>query len=148
VPRGFCSVATGGEHAAIGSAATVSTTATEEAQTTTTSHCTALRNCLMLAGMRVYAPDYRLAPEHPFPAAPDDALAVYRELLKTYRPERIALAGDSAGGNLATVLLLRAAAEGLPLPGAAVLFSPWTVLRAGATDSSNTLRCAVSGWLE
>lgn len=168
------------------------------------------------AGAAVYSPAYRLAPEHPFPAALDDALAAYKALIglsdlesnagqpeadanpkpngpgaataagagrllgaraanasaartagsragaaafnavgtgagptagaarRTYDPLRVALAGDSAGAGLAAALLLAAAAEGLPLPGAAVLFSPWAVL-GGGTDTSTTLRCAVSG---
>lgn len=66
---------------------------------------------------------YRLAPEHPFPAAVDDALAVYRELLKSHRPARIALYGTSAGATLAAELLVRAKAEGLPMPTALGFFS-------------------------
>lgn len=66
---------------------------------------------------------YRLAPEHPFPAAVDDALAVYRELLKTHRPARIALYGTSAGATLAAELLVRAKSEGLPMPAALGFFS-------------------------
>lgn len=66
---------------------------------------------------------YRLAPEHPFPAAVDDALAVYRETLKTSRPARIALYGTSAGATLAAELLVRAKAEGLPMPAALGFFS-------------------------
>ena len=53
-----------------------------------------------LQGLRVFAPDYRLAPEHPFPAAPQDALAVYRALRAETPSGRIVVAGDSAGGNL------------------------------------------------
>lgn len=73
--------------------------------------------------------DYRLAPEHPHPAAVDDALAAYRALLAANIPAgSIAIAGDSAGGGLtlATALAIRAA--GLPLPCALVLLSPWTDL--------------------
>jgi acetyl esterase/lipase len=72
--------------------------------------------------------DYRLAPEHPFPAALEDALAAYRWLVNTkhIRPEQIVMAGDSAGGGLvlATLIALRDAGEALPA--AAVLMSPWT----------------------
>ena len=71
--------------------------------------------------------NYRLAPEHPYPAAPDDCLAAYRFLLETGQdPARIVIAGDSAGGNLALVTLLRARDAGLPLPAAAVVLSPVT----------------------
>jgi monoterpene epsilon-lactone hydrolase len=73
--------------------------------------------------------DYRLAPEHPFPAALDDAVAGYRFLLETGAdPRRIVPIGDSAGGGLVFSLLLRARDQGLPLPGMAVALSPWTDL--------------------
>ena len=72
--------------------------------------------------------DYRLAPEHPFPAALDDAVTVYRWLAKLVDPKRIAVIGDSAGGGLALGTLYRLRDEGLPLPAAAVAISPWTDL--------------------
>ena len=69
--------------------------------------------------------DYRLAPEHPFPAARDDAVAAYRDLLtRGYEPADIVLAGDSAGGHLALITALELAAQGQPMPGALVCFSP------------------------
>ena len=80
------------------------------------------------AQARVVALDYRLAPEHPFPAALDDALAAYRWLLSKAAPTRLALLGDSAGGGLALGLLLKLRDAGLPLPPAAVVLSPWTDL--------------------
>jgi epsilon-lactone hydrolase len=80
-------------------------------------------------GARAVLPDYRLAPEHPYPAALDDVVAVYRHLLGLgYAPGEIAVAGDSAGGGLVFALLLRASAEGLPRPACVVGFSPWVDL--------------------
>ncbi|WP_022882602.1 alpha/beta hydrolase [Gryllotalpicola ginsengisoli] len=77
------------------------------------------------AGMRAYSLDYRLAPEHRFPAAALDGLAAYRELLERgVDPARIVLAGDSAGGHLAVTALMLARDAGLPMPAAAVAFSP------------------------
>ena len=72
--------------------------------------------------------DYRLAPEHPFPAALEDAFTVYRWLAGRLDPRRIAFMGDSAGGGLALATLYKLRDEGLALPGAAVTVSPWTDL--------------------
>ena len=71
-----------------------------------------------------WAPDYRMPPAHPYPAALDDILTVYKALLEVRDPSRIIVGGGSAGGNLAAALLLRAKDEGLPMPAALVLLTP------------------------
>ena len=85
--------------------------------------------------VRCYRVDYRLPPEHPYPAALDDCVATYRALLSDYAPESIIVGGRSAGGNLAAATLLRTKAEGLPLPTALVLLSPQVDL----TESGDSL---------
>lgn len=81
------------------------------------------------AGARGVTVDYRLAPEHPFPAAVDDALAVYRALLQDGTPaEKIAFVGESAGGGLVVAALVAIREAGLPQPSSAVVFSPWSDL--------------------
>ena len=75
-------------------------------------------------GVRTVSVDYRMPPDHPYPAALDDCVAVYRELLKAYKPGQIIAGGQSGGGNLAAAFALRARDEGLPLPAALVLLTP------------------------
>jgi monoterpene epsilon-lactone hydrolase len=94
------------------------------------------------ARAHVLAVDYRLAPEHPFPAALEDAFTAYNWLIaRGTDPRRIAVMGDSAGGGLIFSLMLRLRDEGHPLPAAAVALSPWTDLAlTGASLRVNTLR--------
>jgi monoterpene epsilon-lactone hydrolase len=73
---------------------------------------------------RVWAVDYRMPPEHPYPAGLDDCLAAYRALLREYSPSEIIISGGSAGGNLAAALVLRARDAGLPLPAGVILGTP------------------------
>jgi monoterpene epsilon-lactone hydrolase len=73
---------------------------------------------------RVWAVDYRMPPEHPFPAGLDDCVAAYRALLLERSPKEIIVSGGSAGGNLAAALVLRVRDEGLPMPAGVVLNTP------------------------
>ncbi|WP_227500078.1 alpha/beta hydrolase [Synechococcus sp. PCC 7335] len=84
--------------------------------------------------------DYRLAPEHPFPAALKDTLSAYHWLIDTrgYQPGQVAIVGDSAGGNLALTMMLSLKAAGAALPSSAVLISPYTDLaRTGKTINTH-----------
>ena len=81
-------------------------------------------------GARVIIPDYRLAPEHPWPAGLDDGFAVYKVLAD----DDFAIVGESAGGNFALSLMVRARQAGLPLPRAAALLSPWCDLTNSAAS--------------
>jgi monoterpene epsilon-lactone hydrolase len=85
------------------------------------------------SGCAVVTLGYRLGPEDPFPAAVDDAIAAYRQLVADgIPPERLVVAGDSAGGGLTMALLLALRAEGIPGPAAAVCLSPWVDLTQSA----------------
>ncbi|MED5389318.1 MAG: alpha/beta hydrolase [Pseudomonadota bacterium] len=93
------------------------------------SHRAITSHLARFANARVVVPDYRLAPEHPCPAAIDDALAVYEALLaEGVDPASLIIAGDSAGGGLAMATLQALKTAGKALPAATVLFSPWVDL--------------------
>ena len=84
------------------------------------------------SGLPILAPDYRLAPENPFPAAVEDVVAAYRGLIDSgIAPARLAIAGDSAGGGLTIATLVAARDKGLPMPACAVAISPWADLSQG-----------------
>jgi acetyl esterase/lipase len=92
-----------------------------------------------LTARRVFSVDYRLAPEHRFPAAVEDVFAAYEWLLAAAAPDQgISLAGDSAGGNLVLGLSIRLRDQGRPAPACVVAFSPWTDLAGtGASARRN-----------
>ncbi len=87
-------------------------------------------------GVTTWAVDYRMPPDHPYPAPLYDCVAVYKALLRDHRPEDIIVGGGSAGANLAAALILRARDEGSPLPAAALLMSPEIDL----TESGDTFQ--------
>jgi acetyl esterase/lipase len=87
-------------------------------------------------GVRTISVDYRMPPDHPFPAAPADCVAVYEALLKTVDPRRLVIGGSSAGGNIAAAATLMIRDRGLPLPAGAILLTPEVDL----TESGDSFR--------
>jgi monoterpene epsilon-lactone hydrolase len=108
------------------------------------SHRAITANLAKLTGQRVFALDYRLAPEHPFPAAIDDAESAYDWLVNEQNvpPNHITFAGDSAGGGMVVAVMLRLKSRGKLLPAAGVCFSPWLDL-TGRCDYPNAESCAM-----
>ena len=96
---------------------------------------------MLMAGygrFKVVSVDYRMPPDFPFPAPLDDAMAVWQALLADTPPDRMGIFGTSAGGGLAMAMILRAKAEGIPLPAAIAPGSPWTDLTGdGDTEQTN-----------
>jgi epsilon-lactone hydrolase len=103
----------------------------------------------LAADAGVLVPDYRLAPEHPFPAAIDDAVAAYRWMLdRGVAAEDVVLCGDSSGGGLVVSVLLTLAQRGLPQPGGAVLMCPFVDLPLTLKDEvTETVRRAAAAYL-
>jgi acetyl esterase/lipase len=98
-------------------------------------------------GCRVVVPDYRLAPEFPFPAGLDDAVSVYQAILAAGLPvERLFVAGDSGGGNLATALLIEAPIRHLPKPAGLILFSPEISLSLDEGSITSNEDCDILPW--
>lgn len=95
------------------------------------------------SGINALVFDYRLAPEHPFPAATDDALSAYKYLLEQgFNPENIVFAGDSAGAGLCLATLLVLKDNGIALPAAAAVLSPWTdLMLTGKSYRTNMEKC-------
>lgn len=114
-----------------------------------------MEEAILMAGIgkfKVVYADYRMAPDFPYPAAIDDAMAVYRELLKTVPSEKIGVFGTSTGGGMSLILALRAKAENLPLPAALATGTPWADMsKTGDTYFTNegvdTVLVSYDGWL-
>lgn len=110
---------------------------------------------IMMAGygqIKVISIDYRMPPDFPFPAAIDDAITAYQELLKTYLAENIGVFGTSTGGGMTLALILRAKAENIPLPAAIMVGTPWTdMTKTGDSyfthEGVDNVLVSYDGWL-
>jgi acetyl esterase/lipase len=113
------------------------------------------REAVLMAGyggFRVVSVDYRMPPDAPYPAALDDAMAVYRDLLKTNDPRHVAIFGTSTGGGMTLAMVLRAKDEGLPLPAAIAPGTPWADLTETgdsyfANEFADNVLVSWKGWL-
>ncbi|QNK68797.1 alpha/beta hydrolase [Variovorax sp. PAMC26660] len=115
----------------------------------------ALPEAMLLAGFggfKVVSVDYRMPPDFPYPAAMDDAMAVWKELVKTNKPQNMAVFGTSTGGAMTLALVLRAKAEKVPLPGAIAPGTPWSdIAKIGDSYQTNewidNILVTWDGWL-
>jgi len=113
------------------------------------------REAILMAGygkFKVISIDYRMPPDHPYPAAMDDAMAVWKEVVKTSDPKKMAIFGTSTGGGMTLAMVLRAKKEGLPLPAATAPGTPWSdMTKTGDTFFTNemvdNILVSNDGWL-
>ena len=115
----------------------------------------ATREAILMAGLgkfKVISIDYRMPPDFPYPAAMDDAMAVWKEVVKTNDPKKLAIFGTSTGGGMTLAMVLRAKSEGLPLPAATAPGTPWSdMTKTGDTFFTNekvdNILVSNDGWL-
>jgi epsilon-lactone hydrolase len=113
------------------------------------------REAILMAAygkFRIISIDYRMPPDHPYPAAMDDAMAVWKEVVKTSDPKKMAIFGTSTGGGMTLAMVLRARKEGLPLPAATAPGTPWSdMTKTGDTFFTNEMADNIlvsnDGWL-
>jgi epsilon-lactone hydrolase len=113
------------------------------------------REAILMAGygkFKIISVDYRMPPDHPYPAAMDDAMAVWKEVVKTNDPKKMAIFGTSTGGGMTLAMVLRAKKEGLPLPAATAPGTPWSdMTKTGDSFFTNemvdNILVSNDGWL-